>query len=279
MTNKDFLSQLNTLKEIRPQSAWLKSNREILLSQISNSGAEQLSYWQKIIIDLKSFSMVVSKPVVVMASLFAFLLGTSAFAHLAFNSTRPNDSLYIAKIISEKAKLSTVFNAQEREKLEAQFAVGHAEGISSVLAEAKIDDSNEDQLASLNNDFNKEINIVREKIAVISKNVKKDEPVANIDINIEASSSLDTLVSVADNGKDEQGTQISINNTEKDIDIDVVKASSTEDVEAEPEIDTANKVEELKNPELILEEAQILFESKNYQGALDKIKEVKELIK
>lgn len=275
MTNKDFLSQLNTLKEIRPQSAWLKSNREILLSQISNSGAEQLSYWQKIIIDLKSFSMVVSKPVVVMASLFAFLVGTSAFAHLAFNSTRPNDSLYIAKIISEKAKLSTVFNAQEREKLEAQFAAGHAEGISSVLAEAKIDDSNEDQLASLNNDFNKEINIVREKIAVISKNVKKDESTVNNDVNVEASSSVEDLVSVADNGKDEQGTQISINN---DNNTDTVKASTT-DTKVETEIEIDNKVEELKNPELILEEAQVLFDSKNYQGALDKIKEVKELIK
>ena len=70
MTYKKLLSQLNDLKNIRPPKNWLESNREILLSQISNSGATELSYWQKFKLDLKSYGLVLSRPAMVMASLF-----------------------------------------------------------------------------------------------------------------------------------------------------------------------------------------------------------------
>lgn len=273
MTEKDFISQLKNLKSIRPQSAWLKSNREILLSQISNSGAEQLSYWQKLVIDLKSFSLVVSKPAVVMASLFAVLVGTSAFAHLAFNQTKPNDSLYIARIISEKAKLSTVFNAQEREKLEVKFAANHVESITSVLATANLEENNEDQLAVLNSSFNKEINIVREKMAVMNK--RTADSISLSADNVSVSNSEEELVSVADNGKDDNGLQLDIKaDSSLDSNLSSSSTSTLNQVEIEEET-----TKEMKKPEVLLEEVQVLFDSKNYQGALDKIKEVKEMIK
>ncbi|MDX9779315.1 MAG: hypothetical protein RBT30_03700 [Patescibacteria group bacterium] len=292
MSDKDFLSQLKTLKEIHPQSDWLKSNREILLSQISNSGADNISSWQKILIDIKSFSLVVSKPVMAMASFLVLFVATSAFAHLAFNQTKPSDSLYIARIISEKAKLSTVFNAQEREKLEAKFAANHVETITNVLAESNVTDDNEDQFAYLNDSFNKEINIVREKIVGIAKRNEQNvtSPVTQTLVSEELEE--DALVSVADNSKEEQGTQLEIKtvvnvNTEETKEAPVETATDDKTAELATEDDTskqeaeaalANALDEVKDPEALIAEVQALFEARNYQGALEKIREVKAMI-
>lgn len=292
MSDKDFLSQLKTLKEIHPQSDWLKSNREILLSQISNSGADNISSWQKILIDIKSFSLVVSKPVMAMASFLVLFVATSAFAHLAFNQTKPSDSLYIARIISEKAKLSTVFNAQEREKLEAKFAANHVETITNVLAESNVTDDNEDQFAYLNDSFNKEINIVREKIVGIAKRNEQNvtSPVTQTLVSEELEE--DALVSVADNNKEEQGTQLTIKTeTETEAQAEVVAPvetvidnNNTEPIESddtskeEAEAALANALDEVKDPEALIAEVQALFEARNYQGALEKIREVKAMI-
>jgi len=293
MSDKDFLSQLKTLKEIHPQSDWLKSNREILLSQISNSGADNISSWQKILIDIKSFSLVVSKPVMAMASFLVLFVATSAFAHLAFNQTKPSDSLYIARIISEKAKLSTVFNAQEREKLEAKFAANHVETITNVLAESNVTDDNEDQFAYLNDSFNKEINIVREKIVGMTK--RNEQNVASVVSQPLISEELeeDALVSVADNNKEEQGTQLTIKTeTETEAQAEVVAPvetvidnNTTEPIESddtskeEAEAALANALDEVKDPEALIAEVQALFAARNYQGALEKIREVKAMIK
>ena len=292
MSDKDFLSQLKTLKEIHPQSDWLKSNREILLSQISNSGADNISSWQKILIDIKSFSLVVSKPVMAMASFLVLFVATSAFAHLAFNQTKPSDSLYIARIISEKAKLSTVFNAQEREKLEAKFAANHVETITNVLAESNVTDDNEDQFAYLNDSFNKEINIVREKIVGIAKRNEQHvtSPVTQTIVSEELEE--DALVSVADNNKEEQGTQLTIKTeieTEAQAEVvapveTVIDNNTTEPIESddtskeEAEAALANALDEVKDPEALIAEVQALFEARNYQGALEKIREVKAMI-
>lgn len=211
MTYKKLLSQLNDLKNIRPPKNWLESNREILLSQISNSGATELSYWQKFKLDLKSYGLVLSRPAMVMASLFILFFGLAAYAHLAFNNTRPNDSLYIAKKISEKAKLNTVFNSQERNRLEAQFAANHAEGIIDYLAETKAELENGDQRLAYSGELKKELNIVREKLALLVQEEKESNTISDSSSKASSSTNADDLVSVAESGKDEQGTQIKLN--------------------------------------------------------------------
>jgi hypothetical protein len=293
MSDKDFLKQLKTLKDINPQSDWLKSNREILLSQISNSGAEHLSSWQKIVIDIRSFSLVVSKPVMVMASFLVLFVATSAFAHLAFNQTKPSDSLYIARIISEKAKLSTVFNAQEREKLEAKFAANHVETITNVLAESNVTDDNEDQFAYLNDSFNKEINIVREKIVGMAKRNEQNTASVVTEPVVSKVGEEDALVSVADNSKEEQGTQleiktvVNVNTEETKAEAPVETATDDKTAELATEDDTskqeaeaalASALDEVKDPEALIAEVQALFAARDYQGALEKIKEVKAMI-
>lgn len=294
MSEKEFISQFKNLKRIRPQSSWLKSNREILLSQINNSGTENLSLVRRLLIDLRSFSLVVSKPVALIASLALFLVATAAYSHLAFKQARPNDSLYIARVISERVKLTTVFSPEEKKKLEARFAASHVEAIAEILAkEASLkEEINEDKLARLNDSFNKEINIVREKIAVINNRQASDnsidEVVSSEGESQDLSKDEEYSVIVADANKDEQGTQLSIaddnNKTE-----DTLSSENEVETASEPENDSlkdrqaaeselATILDELQDPQLVLEEVQALFDAQDYQGALEKIRKFKKMI-
>lgn len=270
MTENDFLKQLKNLQNIDPDTAWLKSNREILLSQINNSGVKELSSWRCFIINTRSFMQAASHPAMAFASLLLVLVGASAFGHLAFNKTKPNDSLYIARIISEKAKLNTVFNAEERDKMEVKFATDHAEAITEVLANTAVDAGNQDQVAQLNESFNKEIDTARTKIVAI--NNKKNTPVKTVapavaPVKIPAAvNSEDDAIVTAGNGKAEAGTQLLINNGATET------ATKTEAVKTE--VPAASQ-----EPEKMLDEAKTLFDNKDYDSALNKLKEVKEMMK
>jgi len=279
MSDNDFLKQLKGLKNISPAASWLKSNREILLSQIANSSAQELTPQRRLLIDVRSFLAAASRPSLVLGSFFLLLLaGVSFFGHLAFSRTKPNESLYIARIISEKAKLNTVFDSEERDKMEVQFATSHAEAITEVLAGTDVND--EDQVAKLNDSFNKELETVRTKIAVIKKNNTQTVAVPS---EIPAVSEEDILLT-AGNGKDDAGMQIALNNSTTPLAsptapvLAVDKVTPAETATPTPEVVTEKEVVADKAEE-VLNEAQSLFDHKEYSGALDKLKEVKEMIK
>lgn len=272
MTDHDLLKQLKSLKNISPEASWLKSNREILLSQISNSGAKELAPYRRLAIDVRSFFAAVSQPVLALGSFFLLLVGVSAFGHLAFTRTKPNDSLYIARIISEKAKLSTVFDSQEREKMEVKFAAGHAEAITEILAQS--DAGDEAQVAKLNDSFNKELATVRTKMATI----KKSEPAAVAPLSLQE----EEMVMTAGNNKDAAGMQIALSNgTTALTPAASVLGANKVPAEVATQTETLTVADESSSDkaEEVLNEAQSLFENKEYNGALDKLKEVKEMIK
>lgn len=282
MTENNLIKQLKSLKKIKPEDSWLKSNREILLAQIANSGAKELSPWKRLVIDTRSFIATASRPAISMASLLLVLVGASAFGHLAFSKAKPNDSLYIARIISEKAKLSTVFNDEEREKLEVKFATNHAEDITEVLASNVANEANQDRVAKLNENFNKEINTVRTRIVALNNNTKNVEN-KTTDVASSTTSEDETLMT-ASSEKDDAGVQLNVN--EK---LEVRDATNTAEVATDtPELSSDLEAdlnvekfgdEDVKGAEEILDEAQSLFDNKEYDSALNKLKEVKELMK
>lgn len=277
MTENNLIKQLKGLKNIKPEDSWLKSNREILLAQISNSSAKELSPWKRLVIDVRSFIAVTSKPALSFASLLLLLIGASAFSHLAFNKAKPNDSLYIARIISEKAKLTTVFNTEERDKMELRFATNHAEDITEVLATQVLDESNEDQLAKLNDDFSREIKAVRTHIVALNNNSNSEPVVENISTpNIDEGN--EDILMTATSEKDDSGVQLSVNLALETPDVPSDMATETP-AELEVDSEEATSTDVVMGAEEILDEAQSLFDNKEYDGALDKLKEVKELMK
>lgn len=255
MTEKELLKQLNNLKSVNPNQTWLQSNREILLAQVSNSGADNLSNWNKFLIDLKSLVRTASQPAFALGSFLVLLIGASLFGHQAFNRIKPNDSLYIARIISEKARLNTVFNENDRDQLAMEFAADRARDITTVLSDPNFNnEEHKTEVDKLNQNFSQEM-------AVVKTVINKTKPVAV------ASAPVSDVVVSAESTKDQTGVQVYetpgaqgakiASNTEKDV----------------------IKVESSKDTGSIIDEAQKMFNNKEYNQALDKLKEVDELIK
>jgi predicted negative regulator of RcsB-dependent stress response len=265
MTDKDLIKKLNTLKNINPDSAWTAGNRDLLLSQISNSGARDLSAWQIFVISISSVARTVSKPAYALGAFILVLITGSLFSHQVFSNTKPNDSLYIARIISEQAKLSTVLNTDDRNKLAVQFATDNAKDISAVLANPAFNNANNKvQVAQLNNSFNNEINTVKTRINYLSPSKEQSVPAVK-------TTGTDT-VSIADSGKDNKGLQL--------MEISGVKTTATvttTTATVTPVTLIATSTD--ATADTLLNEATQLFDKKDYTKAVDKLNAVDELIK
>ncbi len=263
MTEKNLISRLNNLRNVKPDAEWLKSNRELLLTQISNSGASDLSTWQTFIINLQSFTKTVYQPVFILGTFIIVLVSGSLFSHQLFTQAKPNDSLYIARIVSEKAKLGTIFNNNDRDRLAVQFAANHAQDITTVLSNPEFNnESNQDQVAHLNESFNKEINTVKTKINRLT--INKTPTIPNNE---------DALVSVASDLTVDQGIQL--------IEPELTITTATNTIPSIEEIISEEMIipETVTETDKILDEAQQLFDQKDYNSALNKLKEVDEIIK
>ena len=231
MTDRDLIKKLGNLKEIKPDASWLKANRDSLYTQISNSGATEPSVWTSFVINLQSVLKTASAPAVALASLLFLLLGTSVYSHLLLAQTKPNQSLYIARELSEQAKLTTILNPVARDQMASQFAANNAQDITDVLSDPNF--QNPQEIAKLSSKFNEEIKTVQNTVAKAQPVVQK--------IDTPTTTTNDEAVFSASAGKDKTGLSIT--------------GSVITDA---PAISSTTK---------IVEEAQNLFNAKKYKEA------------
>lgn len=229
MTDRDLIKKLGNLKEIKPDSSWLKANRDSLYTQISNSGATDQSVWSSFVINFKSILKTASTPAMALGSLMLLLLGTSAYSHLLLTQAKPNQSLYIARELSEKAKLNTILNTQDREEMAGKFAANNAQDITAVLSDPSF--NNEQEIAKLSTKFNEEIKTVQKTVAKVSQPAVQQ---------IDTPTTTNDSVFIASNEKDNNGLSVSGATVETST-----VSSSTK----------------------IVEEAQSLFNEKKYKEA------------
>jgi hypothetical protein len=266
MQQKDLISKLNNLKNIKPDSAWMESNRELFLAQISNSGANKLSTWKVFLINFQSASKAISQPAFALGAFMLLLVASSIFGHKLFSQAKPNDSLYIARIISEKAKLNTVFDSQERDRMTVKFAANHAKDITTVLSDPNFNnEANQDQVAILNDNFNKEMDTVKNKMVsfAAAKASHKSETEKQEELKLS-----DEAVSIAADNKTDKGIQISKNNDEPIV--PVLSATATLKTNTTTEQASSTPVAE----ENIVDETKELFDKKEYNNVTEKLNEV-----
>lgn len=249
------MQQLNNLRNIRPDDAWKQNQRSLLLTQISNSAPKELSSWGNFVIVFKNSVKTFSQPAVAFASFVCLLFASAVFSHNWLNSAKPNDTLYIARVISERVKLNTVVDKDSRQKLEAQFAAEHATDIAEVLSDPKFNTpSNQGEVARLNTSFNQEIETVKTRLSAIT-------PVATM-----TPAKTGEEVISASSGKDDKGVELY-------IPAKAVKTSKVEPIVLASS--TASSTPE-KN---IIDQAQDSFKKKDYQKTLDNLQKIDELIK
>jgi len=264
MNEKDLLKKLNNLKNIQPDDNWKKNYREILYSQISAGAAVNKSesnlrtIWESLAPGRMFISM--AKPVWItsLASILILVVGIGGV--YASKNSKPGDSLYIAKIISEKAQLVMTFNEKDKAKLGLEFATNRAKEITQVLEESKEpEDKKGKQVEQLTQDFKKEISQVKNRLTTIKaaemNNQNKEEEPEVFGANL---------------GRNDQRMEVA----------EPIKPEVKNDIleENKPAVIATTTKENLNSPDKALEEAEKMFDEKNYGGTIDKIEEAKQII-
>ncbi len=293
MNERDIIKQLHSLKQIEPDSNWQAKNREILYSQVfSQSTAPQNP--ESLFASLSAgldyaagrFSAVFLQPAWVAASIilvFTLSIGGSVYAS---RNAKPGDSLYVAKMISEKAHLAVTFNETEKAKLGVTFAGNRAKEITQILAEPSDNkEAQAEQVKQLESDFKKEISTVITRLSkakVAKQTPENEQPAEN---NQEEKSNPEEIgVFGANLGKDNKRMEIFEQQKTEPI-TTVSSEAKPQAAEAKPS-QQSTSTEEAKPAtakpaqiEKVLQEAEkLLIEEKNIQGSLDKLDEAKVII-
>lgn len=260
MNEKDLLKKLNNLKKIKPDENWKKNYREVLYSQISaGQNSEKPESKIRFIFEeviLGKIFISFTRPIwaTTLASILILVVGVGGV--YASKNSKPGDSLYIAKIISEKAQLAMTFDEKGKAKLGLEFATNRAKEITQVLEEQNYpEDQKTQKVEQLTQNFKKEISQVKSRLSNIKTSVNQEE---------------DLEVSGANLEKDNQRMELS--------EQPKVQISQEIFLPVEPVAAATTTIDNLKTPDKVLEEAEKMFDEKNYDGSINKIEEVKQII-
>ena len=176
---KKIILQLHNLKKVVPRAEWKESDRARLLMQVENraiaeqtqaAGKEQKSHS---LFRLPNFRLShISQPVLAVVFIVVFMLSSSAISISAARDTKPGDSLYIAKIVSEKTQQALTFSDKSKARLSLVLAGKRAQELSEILAGPN-GESRDERAEKLVKNFKKEINNVKSRIVKISPDAAK----------------------------------------------------------------------------------------------------------
>ncbi|MFA5359572.1 MAG: DUF5667 domain-containing protein [Patescibacteria group bacterium] len=272
MNDKDLLKKLNNLKTIKPDDNWKKNYREILYSQISAGATDnkQESNLKTILESIAPGKIFIhmARPVWATSLISVLILVIGVGGVYASKNSKPGDSLYIAKIISEKAQFVITFNEKDKAKLGLEFATNRAKEITQVLEESKEPENKKiEKVEQLSQNFKKEISQVKSRLTTIKATEKQSNQ-----------NEEDLQVSGANLSKDSQGMEIS-EQTKPVVQEKVLVENQSNIISTTTATTTTATVEEvLNNTDKALEEVEKMFDEKNYDGTITKIEEVKQII-
>ncbi|MBT5503142.1 hypothetical protein HN643_04465 [Candidatus Falkowbacteria bacterium] len=133
------VEQLKDLKSVKPRKDWVKTQRELLLSQItSQSASRRQSYFINSWFLFKSMlpgSMLrfVARPVGVLSVICLFIFSTGILGVSASKGSLPGDFLYSVKLTSERVKVGFTAVGEKQAELHMQFAEERIKEIEEVV--------------------------------------------------------------------------------------------------------------------------------------------------
>ncbi|MCX6799864.1 MAG: DUF5667 domain-containing protein [Candidatus Falkowbacteria bacterium] len=260
--NKQIILKLNKLKEVKPDLLWKEKNKELLLSQISaQQGNEAVSLglfnslFKNLVYEVKLF---IAEPVALVVFLLLLII-SPVVASGFIDQSNPGDSLYIAKIVSEKAQLAITFDEVKKAQLSVGFAQSRTEEIARVIDMFDESVAEKDlKVQKLTEDFKSEINRIK-TYKVVSKSTLKDD--------VKVVDTKQVQVAKLNNAK-----KTINNNSEKDYKI--FSANSNRDAKGIEFSDGSSKT----NLNKALDDANSLMDKKDYVGILNKLDEVSALL-
>ncbi len=280
MTDKQLLQQLKALKNINLDEKTKQANKDILFSQISNTFIKSEKIVGGYLFNFKNVFSVMSQPLLVVAGIFVFLLSSLVLGSGLYANSKPSDSLYIARVISEKARLNTTFSQSQRDALALKFASDHAKDIATILMDPEFHtEENMAEVEKLNASFQTEISKVKTKIEK-----KENLNISNTPEEADGGFVYSASSLTNDNGIEmfipETNTNPSSLNSKNSSSTDSATGNGVDVNSLEAQIDTsAEKLSGVKDGQEIITEIEKLFSEGRYDDVLKKLSEVESVIK
>lgn len=193
--SRNLIRQLKSLKhaEVKPSEAWLKNNRELLLSQIKNTVTPKTTtrfnfetVWQAMSIFLPyAFVHKVVRPVVVVLLIVGMGISSWVVAASASSQALPGEWLYPAKRAAEKTQVAVAEvrgDSEESTRLHVEFAKRRAIETRSIVSQndpdkieiaSKTISDLKDEIKRVNNKL-EEMKTVQTSAADIAQNVNQN---------------------------------------------------------------------------------------------------------
>ena len=295
MQDSELIKKLNMLSDIRPDTIWKERNREVLFSQIfsgtSSPEQENADYDRTNpiigfidVMIISRFTNLLTMPALTVVILIVLVFGSGFYSLRAARSTKPGDSLYIAKIVSEKTQLALTFNENSKAKLGVSFASNRTKELAEMVNDNG-NDSNykEEQVSRLTEDFKNEIQNTKERLNKLSENDATAQKTNNSAKTEVAKTDNKTADPKNKDSKDADGQVFSANLGKDNTNMEI-STPSDKKATVTPVKDTAAKSDSVSvdmsgnSTKALLEEAEKLFENKDYNGTINKLEEVNTLL-
>ncbi|PIR92476.1 hypothetical protein COU01_01320 [Candidatus Falkowbacteria bacterium CG10_big_fil_rev_8_21_14_0_10_44_15] len=132
---KDIITQLQSLRTIKPKESWRLAQKEILLRQISSAAQETGAgryFWFYLKEVIQHEAALIGQPIVGVAVLILLMVGGGVFSISAASGATPGSFLYTVKLVSEKTRFALTVNSEDKARLNVKFAERRAEEIKGL---------------------------------------------------------------------------------------------------------------------------------------------------
>lgn len=194
MTNQELINKLKTLKEIQPDTGWLKASRERLIEQTANQKVSsrqnetaEVFYFTRLIRQMsKDF---VLRPIGTFAIMLILVLGGGVLKVKA-DSSLPGDFLYSLKKGGEKIQIILARHEEEKVKLQLEFTDRHLDELAQIAEQSNFSTSEKEQRLI------ESINIFQSDLAYLKDNLKSAESKGDAANTIEVAKKVDEKVNL-----------------------------------------------------------------------------------
>jgi hypothetical protein len=302
MLDQELIKKIQSLKEVKPESAWKQETRDVLLAQVSNSVSEEVkvSFFDLAVYNFKNaFSFLPNTAWAVMG--LVFILAGSAMGTLGAENSKPGDTLYVAKALKEKIQLALTFNQEDKARLDMKLASIHAMEITEVLSSPSFNaTANPKKAEQLAQNFQQEINTVKQSYSVINNINDKKSPTAipavsntsslavnSDDVKVgvgDMQKATDSKVYTVESGKDTKGIQIYIPKDKNKISAGSAVASSAVEgslnasTTSDSALTASSSVDSAVSINTSLDKAAASFNTKDFSQAKDILTQVGKII-
>lgn len=187
MNQKQFVEKIKELQNIKPNSDWVNSNRDILKSQInaqvasdkySQSNAKVLFSGIKNLALLRGPRMVFKHTTAVII-IIALVLSSGVYGVKASEKSVPGDTLYSVKLTTEKVQISLTSSEDKKAKLHIKFAGKRIQELNT-LKNHPDEENKVRKITTAVEGLKKELSGVKENLDKVQKKEKKPKKIVEV---------------------------------------------------------------------------------------------------